>query len=191
MKAYVINLDRRKDRMETLSLPFEYERFRGTDGREEFPQEGKLSGHIGCWDSHRRLLNQIKYDGTPIALVTEDDVVVCEGFMERLASVMLELPEDWDLLYLGGFSYDSIPFSKSLDHATRVLTTHAYVVRDKFLDKLIETINGRRFKIDVVFSDALSKGRCFICRPVLAWQAEGHSDIEGKVTNNVHLKTNL
>lgn len=188
MQAYVINLDRRKDRMEKISIPFEYERFSASDGSKLFPQEGKLSGHIGCWDSHRRLLNQIKYQGHPFAMVLEDDVEFCDEFLVHLAKAMSQLPEDWDMLYLGGFSYDSVPFSENLNHANRVLTTHGYIVRDKFLDTLIETVTNRKFKIDVVFCDALSKGRCFICNPVLAWQAEGHSDIEGKITNNVHLK---
>jgi hypothetical protein len=75
-----------------------------------------------------------------------------------------------------------------LNWAKKVFTTHAFIVRDKFYDTILEGINSREWKVDVLISDVLPLGKCFICEPILAWQREGFSDIENRVTNNTHLK---
>lgn len=192
MKTFVINLNRRKDRLKEFasSVTFDYERFSATDGKIAFPDsKPRLQGHLGCWDSHRRLLNWSQFSEFPMVMVLEDDVELAPEFEQKLEIIMKELPEDWDLLYLGGWNTEERkPYSEHLDIAERVLTTHAYIIRDKFIPKLIETLNGRRFKVDVVFCDALSKGKCFIAHPVIAWQREGFSDITNSVNTNEHLK---
>ena len=47
--------------------------------------------------------------------------------------------------------------------------------------KIIEGINIRDWKIDVLLSEVLISGKCFIANPTIAWQKEGFSDIENKV----------
>lgn len=189
-KKFVINLKRREDRLRELKLPFDYEIFEATDGKIHFPNEvANLVGHLGCWDSHRRLLEKIKEENIEYTLIFEDDAVVCDDFIKKMEIVVSELPEDWDLLYLGGWNTGEIKkYSEHLNLAEDVLTTHSYLIRQKFVDTLLSSIYNRKFKIDVVFCDALKKGKCFISNPVLSWQREGYSDIVNKVTNNVHLK---
>lgn len=107
LKKYVINLKRRDDRLKELRLPFDYTIFEATDGREVFSQYPiKQQGFMGCWDSHRRLFNKIKEENTEYTLIMEDDVDLVENFNERLNEVISELPNDWDLLYLGGWNVD-------------------------------------------------------------------------------------
>lgn len=189
IKSYVINLKRRTDRLKEINLPFQYEVFEGTDGKEKFSDHGKMSGHIGCWDSHRRLFTQAKDLDLDMVLVLEDDIEVCDDFNNKLTKAMEELPEDWDLLYLGGWNVGDIEkYSESLNWAKKVYTTHAFIVRNKFYDTILDGINSRKWKIDVLISDVLPLGKCFICEPTLAWQREGFSDIENRITNNIHLK---
>jgi GR25 family glycosyltransferase involved in LPS biosynthesis len=189
MKKLVINLKRRTDRLEQINLPFDYEIFEATDGKEKFSEFGKMQGHIGCWDSHRRLFTEVKDKNIDMVMVLEDDIEVCEDFNKKLEKVMTELPEDWDLLYLGGWNIGDVEkYSESLNLAKNVLTTHAFIVRSKFYDTILEGINSRKWKIDILISETLSKGNCFICNPTIAWQKEGFSDIENRVTNNIHLK---
>ena len=189
IKSYVINLKRRTDRLKEINLPFQYEVFEATDGKEKFSDFGKMQGHIGCLDSHRRLINLAKKDKIETLMVMEDDIEVCEDFNDKLIKVMTELPEDWDLLYLGGWNVGDVEkYSESLNWAKKVYTTHAFIVRDKFYDIILEGINSRDWKVDVLISDVLPLGKCFICEPILAWQREGFSDIENRVTNNTHLK---
>jgi hypothetical protein len=161
MKKYVINLKRRTDRLEQIKLPFDFEIFEATDGQVEFSDYPvKQQGFMGCWDSHQRLFTEAKNKNIDTIMVLEDDIEVCE--VER--------------------------YSESLNRVKNVLTTHAFIVRSKFYDTILESINSRKWKVDILISEALSKGNCFICDPTIAWQKEGFSDIENRVTNNIHLK---
>jgi hypothetical protein len=72
--------------------------------------------------------------------------------------------------------------------AETIITTHAYMIRRKFIPVLLSVLLKREYKIDIMFSEALSLGKCFICSPVLVWQETGFSDIELQVTDNIHLK---
>ena len=102
---------------------------------------------------------------------------------------MKQLPSDWDLLYLGGWNVgEKVKYSELLNVASKVYTTHAFIVQNKFYDVILESINSRRWKVDVLISDILPKGKCFIADPIIAWQKEGFSDIVNKITNNTHLK---
>jgi len=190
MEKYVINLERRTDRLSSINLPFEYNVFKATDGKEVYPDHTvKYQGFLGCLDSHRRLFQMAKDNDIETLLVMEDDIEVDQNFNDKLQVVLSELPEDWDLLYLGGWNVDEKEkYSQHLDRANKVYTTHAFIVRNKFFDTIIDGINSRDWKVDVLISEILPKGNCFICNPTIAWQKEGFSDIENKITNNTHLK---
>jgi len=182
MQTYVINLDRRPDRMievESARIPFPYERFPATDGSIFLENEPNkyMRGHLGCHDSHLRLLKKIRQDGHDFALVLEDDVQFVKH--PNLDLIFEELPDDWDLLYLGGRSLDKLePYSPMLERIKgTMLQTHAYVINRKFLDTLIDTLENRKYKVDIVFSDAIPKGNCFITKPRVAFQRNNYSDI--------------
>jgi len=111
------------------------------------------------------------------------------------------LPFDWDLLYIGGWNLGEIKkYSEHLNIAEKVYTTHAYMIRNKFIDVVLQLLSNQNinnynpnecWKIDLLFSQVLTKGKCFICSPLLAWQRSGFSDIVGKITDNTHLKNNI
>lgn len=183
MKTYIINLPHRKDRIEQMvfSRYFggaeEANTFEATDG-SKFGFEGskRMRGHLGCWDSHRRLMEKIKDENNGQTLILEDDCQFIEA--TDYQTYFDELPEDWDLLYLGGINQDAPEsYSEHLDYAKNILQTHAYVIRDKFVPVLLETLTNHRWKVDIVFSEAIKRGKCFICNPVVAIQRESYSDI--------------
>lgn len=180
MKTFVINLDKRPDRMiemETANVPFPYERFTATDSSIFIDEKNKfMRGHLGCWNSHLRLLKHIKELNLDIAMVLEDD---CDFISEYdLNNLMAELPNDWDLLYLGGLNKGEIKsYSEHLNIAEYIWQTHSYIIRNKFLDILIDTLEKRAFKVDIVFSNALPKGKCFILKEPITKQRQGFSDI--------------
>lgn len=188
IKTYIINLDRRTDRLQKLNIPFEWTRFEAFDG-SIFETSKRMQGHFGCLNSHRNILNKIKLEKNGMTIILEDDVEICSDFVERLNSILDNLPDNWDLLYLGGWNVGELKkFTEGIDVAEKVYTTHAYIIRDKFIDNVLEHLNSRDWKVDVLLSESLSHGNCFICNPVLAWQREGFSDIEQKITNNKHLR---
>ena len=94
MKTYLINLDRRPDRLRemterlaALSLPFE--RISAVDGKTA-DLRGKVAwvratlygnilppplGHVACFFSHRAIWQKMVDENIPVALVLEDDVI--------------------------------------------------------------------------------------------------------------------
>jgi len=99
---------------------------------------------------------------------------------------------NYHFLYLGGWDWDKgkqlLKHSQNVNVARHILCTHAYIVRDKFIPTLLNQINTRVWKVDVLFSEALEKGKCYIASPTLAWQSEGYSDIRQQHSKNKHLK---
>jgi GR25 family glycosyltransferase involved in LPS biosynthesis len=187
-QTFVINLDRRNDRLEFLDIPWKWERFSAVDGNK-FEDRGNMKGHAGCYMSHIKLLELIYEIGTDITIVFEDDVELIKDIQERIFDVIVKLPDDWDLLYLGGWNLGEIKrFDTGIDVAENILTTHAYMIRRKFIPIILAQLKTREFKIDVMFSESLKLGKCYICNPVLAWQRKGFSDIVNKITDNIHLR---
>lgn len=188
MTRFVINLERRKDRLEQLNLPFGFFRIEAIDGSIFTDLPMKIRSHNGCRLSHIKTLEYIKKFKYESALIFEDDVVLCKDFDNKFEKVLTELPEDWDLLYLGSWNVGDIKkYSESLNIAETVYCTHGYMIKDKFIDTVLESLKSRIWKVDVLLSEALSKGKCYVASPVLCWQAPGFSDIENKNTNNKHL----
>jgi GR25 family glycosyltransferase involved in LPS biosynthesis len=195
VKTFVINLDRRKDRLETLMIPFEWERFAAIDALSM-----GQPGYVGCLLSHRTILKKIRDLKLESAIIFEDDVELCDDFENKFNEILKKLPENWDLLYLGGWNRtEPEKYCDGLNVVKRVLCMHAYMVRDKFIDTIIEALHStdnipekekkpEHLKCDVLLANYLPKGKCFICDPPLVWQKEGYSDIECQVTNNLHLK---
>ncbi len=183
MKTFIINLPHRTDRLDQFTHPDPdfihegFEIFVATDGAQfPFEKNKRMRGHMGCWDSHRRLMEVIQDQGNGMTLVLEDDCQLLDNVY--IDTYMRELPEDWDLLYLGGINQDGPePYSDHLDYAKNILQTHAYIIRDKFIPILLETLTNHRWKVDIVFSEAIKRGKCFICNPAIAIQRESYSDI--------------
>lgn len=101
MKAYLINLDRRPDRLnrfvaQARDLGFAFERVVAVDGQEpalqaraEAAGPGRFCPQIGayelaCFESHRKAWAAILASGDTHGLVMEDDLVLAPDFAELL-----------------------------------------------------------------------------------------------------------
>ncbi len=181
MEAYVINLDKRPDRMESLKMPFSYTRVSAVDGQTLENVPVKMRGHIGCFRSHFNLLTDLVSSEDDFTFVFEDDIEFVDNFIVELDRISKEMPEDWDILYLGGSNVGTVkPYSESLDKAERVWGTYAYVIRKKFIPILLHHLSTKEWKVDVQFSELLPYVNAFICKPTLVKHALGYSDIQYK-----------
>lgn len=184
MRTYIINLDKRKDRLGQLNCPFEYVRFPAVDGTTLTDVPLKLRGHAGCQLSHIGALELLDASGDDYGLILEDDAVFMADFEYRFGKILESLPEDWDLLYLGGWNKRiRMPFTYGIDVAEEVWQTHAYVIRKKFIQTALETLRSRLWKVDVVLAGCLPMGKCFICNPTLVDQSDSSSDVSNKKYN--------
>ena len=172
MKKYCINLDLRPDKWATVLSHFqdheiEVERVSGI--KEQI-------GYDGCRKTHLKLLSEAS---DSIFMVLEDDVLFYDGWEAYLDMAMSQLPEDWDMLYLGATLNKPIErYSKNLYTLKAGYTTHAIIYKNgRVIDYILEANGGGR-KIDVFYADEVQeKFNCFITYPMLATQRGGFSDI--------------
>ena len=65
-------------------------------------------GEITCSLSHRKLYNAMVANGWKRVLVFEDDVLPRYDDLQYLPAAFAELPDDWELIYLGYLKHETI-----------------------------------------------------------------------------------
>ena len=115
MKAYCINLDRRRDRLEHMTELFAkhgiaFERVPAVDGQDPLVAAAAAecrpgmsgqrmsAGAYACFQSHREVWHRLVASGAPHAMVLEDDLLIAPGFAACLAEGWV--PADADLVKL-------------------------------------------------------------------------------------------
>ena len=108
-KIYVINLKRRADRLEKffqgiapyVTTAQSIEVVEAVDGLAERPDLGSSAGKWGCTASHIKIHDLILERGHKKILIFEDDCDFFESFEEIFSRSVEDLPDDWDMFYLG------------------------------------------------------------------------------------------
>jgi glycosyl transferase family 25 len=65
-------------------------------------------GEIACALSHRSIYETMIRKGWKRVLVMEDDVLPCYEVLSSLPDALLELPADWELVYLGYLKHEKV-----------------------------------------------------------------------------------
>lgn len=190
-KALYINLDSRPDRRELAEKEFSkhslnVERVEAVIGIKDF-YSPLPKGHIGCIASHMKCLSMAKENKWDTVLIFEDDVVLKDNCNELFEDYFTRVPDNWDLLYLGGNHWGNClqyrDGSKQITVASNVqrtyctLTTHAYAIKKTIYDYMISTFETMRKEVDMLYVDAQQRFNAYCLRPNLAWQREDYSDI--------------
>ena len=114
ISVYLINLDVSKDRLEFMNEQckrekIEYARFPAVNGKEldissmdNVTNKKMTRGAVGCTLSHIGIWEDAERKGHENIMVLEDDVVLAKNFKAKLAKILSEVPDDFDILYLGG-----------------------------------------------------------------------------------------
>lgn len=213
MKVYLINLDSETERMKTVDLHLtdiglnHYERVSASrtgthnENISDFSQKMCIQSALGCSASHRKVWKEVVDQNLDMAMILEDDVRFVDGAMEELDKVLEELPEDFDILYIGSGGLNShtirhigdlflYPISlingrKGEKISDRLITPlvpldmHAYVISNKGAKKLFEReqISCHQDLEIAVFMDNL---KMYACDPVLAEQTNFESSRNSK-----------
>jgi GR25 family glycosyltransferase involved in LPS biosynthesis len=186
MKATVINLESRPERMidfQKNNFPFEVERFNAfkTD-----------PGWIGCANSHLTIMKEQKE--YPF-IIFEDDSVLIDSW-DKVENAMLQLPPDWDALWLGASHYQFVErYSQNLFRVKGLYCNHSIIYNSKtMIDYYITNYNNlpEKVPLDVFSANILSHNfNCFLINPMIVKQAVGYSDIENKVVDYAPWFNNL
>jgi GR25 family glycosyltransferase involved in LPS biosynthesis len=154
-------------------------------------------GIIGCGMSHLSVLQEAKDNNYPYILICEDDVVFKDHYkmLEKIDNLK---NDDWDVLLLGGNMFS--PYSEYSDDAYRIhrcFTTTAYIVRNHYYDKLIDTwqpslqklvkTGNRDYSLDVAWFPLQERDKWLLIRPLQVYQRPDKSDIENRITDYRHL----
>lgn len=196
-QIYLINLDRRTDRLEQSIKEFL---------KVGMPNPKRISGvehenhALGCHLSHMKCFDDAIREGHDRILIFEDDVEFFPNALENLTQSLKELPKDWDMFYLGA-NLDRFPAYEVSLHLAKLVgayATHAYATRRRMFPILHEI--NRNTDIphnDVYYAENIHPYyNCYLAVPLVAGQRESYSDIQGKVmsSNEVfqsRLKSNL
>ena len=169
MNTYCINLKQRKVKWYAVQLECEKLNLNVT----RFDAIFNSVGHEGCFQSHIELLSQIKED---VFMIIEDDIKVLEP-LEVLDKAIGQLPDDWDMLYLGAALSKKLKrYSENLFTLKGAKVTHAIMYNNQngVVDFIIENAH---VIIDEYYRDVIQeKFNCYITYPMVCSQLDGYSD---------------
>jgi len=124
MNTYCINLKNRKskwNRVQPEAAKLNIEPIR-------FDAIFNTNGHLGCMMSHTKLLEEIEED---IFMIIEDDIKVL-GTREDLDKAVEQLPDGWDILYLGAHVKEPlVRFSDNLFRIKGAMANHAIMYNNQ------------------------------------------------------------
>jgi len=175
MKSIVINLDHRSDRWHTAQkqlIDF------GIAKPERFSAYSQPSAVRGNGISHYECL-QNGYD-----LVFEDDIFFEPYAKEVYDAALKQLPDDWDILYLGGNVISPLTrFSDNLYRCTDAWGSFAILYSAKGREFILKHYNPHAENF-IIFDEWLrvwsqSRGQAYICSPIICWTYPGFSDVNG------------
>ena len=168
MIAYVINRD---DRPQRLSDTIEELRKAGLNAKR-FKAIINKRGWKGCRDSHLAVMELCKKE--TYFMVFEDDVKFLGRVTEPVYNAMKQLPDDWDMLYLGcSPQKPQERYSENLFRVDKAWCLHAVIWHNR-VDGAVEYMLNHRSgipKIDVYLSEVIHpRFNCFTIYPMLATQ---------------------
>lgn len=121
-------------------------------GRKLKPSEISLSL------KHVKIIREVaeKYE---YALVLEDDVILCDGFVEEFLESYNQLPDDWDIAWVGTCCGLHAPTSegKRVYRINGSRCTHAYAISNKGAKKVLSELKYCNTGADFFFNLLIEK----------------------------------
>ena len=179
MKTYCINLESRPDRWKRVQV--EALKIRQIPIR--FDAIKCDIGHDGCKASHMKLLSEVKEE---IFMVIEDDFKInCKSAFTTLMMAFRDLPDHWDMLYLGATLTKKIyRYSDNLYVLQGGSAAHGIIYNNQngVIDYILKSHNRNR--IDSFLRDDVQENfNCYMTRPMIAIQSPGFSNLIYKHTS--------
>lgn len=182
--VYVINMDKDTDRLDKITkecnkFNIKFQRFTGIDSNTlsekqknkyitEFCKKYCTNGIIGCGISHIKIYKDVINNNYNNVLILEDDIYFKEDFHSILNNTIDELPNDYDILYIGYFGLSSKNTYNDHNYLLKILSnkkteknilktiycpefplgTHAMIISNKGCKKLLQIMNKLYWHID-------------------------------------------
>ena len=112
------------------------------------------SGHIGCILSHLMLWKTLQYLPYEEIIILEDDVILCNNFINKLNVYKSQLPNDWQYVFVGHCCLP--PENYHIKVTENIITTthppmctHAYMIKKSSIPVLLETNHQAWAAVDI------------------------------------------
>jgi GR25 family glycosyltransferase involved in LPS biosynthesis len=186
--VYCINLEHRTDRWNDVT-----EEFRKADIKAErfdaihIPDNGRL----GLIKTYSKLFKQAIIEKYTELVVFEDDVQFEYSPNEIINQLVLQIPNNFDIIYLSGtLMRETMPFKENLSVINRCYGLFAVIYSSKVFAEIQkhyqETNNckNENDSIDVWIADNIQpRKNCYIAKPFMVTQKKSYSDIENGERN--------
>lgn len=215
---YCINLDRRPDRWQKCVEEFDriditVERFRASDGNEIICDGQILPGEKGIYLTHLRIAEDAIKNRYDKILILEDDVKFSDNFVEDFDSWYREVPNDWNMLYLGANMVGWVPtkgtYSPHVVNGYHLFAAHALGLDVGVLEDLYFSVTSEMKQIpfstewyefgpeskltldqpvDIWYANNSVWYKSYLMIPRMAWQREDYSDIQNENVDYIFLR---
>ena len=132
--------------------------------------------------SHIKAVIRASIDGAKRPLFLEDDIVFHDDTNDILSQALKSLPEDWDVLYMGGHPCGEVErLSHNLVKVARFSFAESYAINGpslvKFHDFWFDRIGQLQAMYDRILGEFAEANGGYCVYPVLTHQPEGYSHI--------------
>jgi GR25 family glycosyltransferase involved in LPS biosynthesis len=142
---------------------------------ESNPYVLKKPGVVGCWLSHKRLLQHlVTLDVNDSAghYINEDDNEIPSNFMEKWITLKRDIPKEWDILFLGiinphGKKINDSVIQWTFDKDDANWGTHSYIVRHGAIPYILKKLSKMTNAIDNQYNNVLKDLNIYTADPVL------------------------
>ena len=199
-KVVCINLDRRPDRWQRMQNEFSrhglhsVQRFPAIDGENVVKPAGwqHSAGAYGCLLSHVQVVEEARAAGACSVLIFEDDAVIAPDFQNTLASFSKEVPDDWDMLYLGALHKDEpTMISEHVGRISKANSTYAYALKNTIFDEFIALNRRAENVVDMNSYKLQERFNCYCFMPNLVWVEVEYSDVQNRLERHWYLEKSL
>ena len=162
-----------------------FEAFNGNN----IPHNYNISnGNVGLIMSNIEILKEAKEKNYNSILILEDDCYFTDE-IKNIDSYMDQLPNDWDMFYLGGNhntvvgSNPPIKINEKIVKLHHTFTTHFVAINNTVYDILLERLSTFVDPIDVIYTTIQKTHNVYCTSETIAKQINGYSDIENRVVD--------
>jgi len=193
-----INLDKRVDRLKRIEYVLDQNdicamRVPGIDGNkwgwiaDKYPHPMRaFNGVAGGTSVHIDIIRKALEDKRESVLLLEDDCEFTDNFQEKFNEWSRFVPDNWDLLYLGGVGgkgrYIKGQENPHVLIVTNMMATHAYAVSKraykKVIDFMMDDFPYLTDSIDGYLKQMQTILNAYTFNPPMVWQRADYSDVQ-------------
>lgn len=196
-KVFCINLDRRKDRMDSFQSQVDkydlgsFERISAVDGRTlDIKSLGSklLPGELGLVLTNIKIISESVKNSYQQILILEDDC----SFTDEIKNIEFyfdKLPDDWEMLYMGGNHNTHMGVEPPLVINDKVCklhntySTHLVALKNSIFSDILDRLNLLIEPLDLSYVKFQKSKNVYSFYPAIAKQIVDFSDIQNKKTD--------